>query len=100
MLVDNREKALAALAQLSRLARVQNEVLDRYQSDMDRQIKQLDAILGVAAGQTTEVGRLVDFLDKFVYALPKAIPGDFTQVYMWAVPYCQDARASHEGCPP
>jgi len=100
VLVDNREKALAALAQLSRLARVQNEVLDRYQSDMDRQIKQLDAILGVAAGQTTEVGRLVDFLDKFVYALPKAIPGDFTQVYMWAVPYCQDARASHEGCPP
>jgi phospholipid/cholesterol/gamma-HCH transport system substrate-binding protein len=98
ILVDNREQAITALDQLSRLARVQNEVLDKYHGDIDRQIKQINAIIGVAATQTTQVGTLVDWLDRFVYALPKAIPGDFTQVYMWAVPCAADPR-SPAGCP-
>ena len=98
ILADNRDRALRALSQLSRLARVQNEVLDRYHADIDRQIKQVDAILTVAATQTQQVGTLVDFLDRFVYALPRAIPREFTQVYMWAVPCLQDPR-SPPGCP-
>ena len=98
ILVDNREQAISALDQLARLARVQNEVLDRYHGDIDRQIKQINAIIGVAATQTKQVGTLVDWLDRFVYALPKAVPGDFTQVYMWAVPCTIDPR-SPAGCP-
>lgn len=98
ILVDNREQAITALDQLSRLARVQNEVLDRYHGDIDRQIKQINAIIGVAATQINQVGSLVDWLDRFVYALPKAVPGDFTQVYMWAVPCAVDPR-SPAGCP-
>jgi len=98
VLSDNRQKAVDALAQLSRVAAVQNEVLDRYKNDMSRQIKEVDAILGVAATQTQQLGTLVDFLDKFVHALPKVIPAEFTQVYMWAVPCVQDPR-SPQGCP-
>jgi len=98
VLADNRQQAIDALAQLSRLAAVQNEVLDRYRSDMSRQIKEVDAILTVAATQTQQLGTVVDFLDKFVYALPKAIPTEWTQVYMWADPCFQDPR-SPSGCP-
>jgi phospholipid/cholesterol/gamma-HCH transport system substrate-binding protein len=93
ILADNRQQAITALAQLSRLAKVQNEVLDRYHNDMDRQIKQVDGILAVAATQTQQLGTLVDFLNQFVYALPKAIPVEFTQVYMWAIPCGQDSRS-------
>ena len=74
ILADNRQKAVDAVRQLSRLAAVQNEVLDRYHADIDKQIKQVDAILTVAASQTQQLGTVVDFLNQFVYALPKAIP--------------------------
>ena len=73
-------------------------LLDRYHGDIDRQIKQINAIIGVASTQINQVSNLVDWLDRFVYALPKAVPGDFTQVYMWAVPCSVDPR-SPAGCP-
>lgn len=94
ILSDNRNRAVSALQQLSRLAAVQNDLLSRYSADMDRQIKQIDAIVGVAASQTDEVGRLVDWLDKFLVASPKVVPKDMTQVYMWVVPQPQDARSA------
>jgi phospholipid/cholesterol/gamma-HCH transport system substrate-binding protein len=97
ILADNRQRAVVALQQLSRLAGVQNEVLNRYRADMDRQIKQVDGILAVAAGQTAELGRVVDWLDAFVNGLPKVIPDDFTQVYMWLVPQSQDPRTNGGG---
>ena len=94
VLVDNRQKAVDAIRQLSRLAAVQNDVLDKYHRDIDKQIKQVDAILAVAATQTQQLGTVVDFLNQFVYALPTAIPLEFTQVYMWAVPCQQDSRST------
>ena len=93
LLAADRVQAVTALQQLSRLAHVQNEVLDRYHNDMDRQIKQVDAILAVAATQTQQLGSVVDFLNQFTYALPKAIPLEFTQVYMWAIPCINDSRS-------
>ena len=93
VLAENRDRAVNALAQLSRLAAVQNEVLVKYRNDLDRQIKQADAIVSIAAGQTDELGLLVDWLDRFAVALPKVIPGDFTQVYLWVVPTPLDPRA-------
>jgi phospholipid/cholesterol/gamma-HCH transport system substrate-binding protein len=92
ILSDNRDRAIKALGELSRLAAVQNEVLTKYRADIDRQIKQVDAIVGIAAGQTSELSLLVDWLDRFTIALPKVIPGDFTQVYAWVVPAQQDPR--------
>jgi len=94
VLADNRQQAIDAIRQLSRLAAVQNDVLDKYRLDIDKQIKQVDAILTVAATQTQQLGTVVDFLNQFVYALPKAIPQEFTQVYMWAVPCQQDSRST------
>jgi phospholipid/cholesterol/gamma-HCH transport system substrate-binding protein len=93
ILADNRDRAVNALAQLSRLAGVQNEVLTKYKADIDRQIKQVDAIVNVAAGQTSELGLLIDWLDRFTVAIPKVIPGDFTQVYLWLVPAQLDPRS-------
>src|SRR5437763_5916875 len=68
ILSDNRQQAIDAIGQLSRLAAVQNEVLSKYRNDMDRQIKQVDAILQVAGTQTKQLGDVVDFLNQFVYA--------------------------------
>ena len=74
VLADNRQRAVNALAQIGRLAGVQNEVLSKYRNDIDRQIKQLDVIVGVAAGQTGELGLLVDWLDRFATALTHGDP--------------------------
>lgn len=92
ILSDNRTRAVTALQQLSRLAAVQNDLLERYSADMDRQLKQIDAIVQVAASQTDEVGRVVDWLDRFLAGTPRIIPGDMTQVYMWLVPEGEDDR--------
>jgi phospholipid/cholesterol/gamma-HCH transport system substrate-binding protein len=92
ILADNRHRAVQALDQLSRLARVQNDVLVRYRSDIDRQIDQVDSVLAVAAGETAELSLLVDWLGRFVTATPTLIPGDFAQVYGWFIPEPQDTR--------
>lgn len=92
VLADNRERAVVALEQLGRLAHEQNRLLDRYVADVDRQIGQVDAILQIAAGQSAEVAAVIDWLERFAVNLPKTIPGEFAQVYMWAVPENQDPR--------
>ena len=99
ILADNRHRVVGALEQLTRLAAVQNEVLGRYRDDIDRQIKQADAIVAEAAAATTELGSTVEWLHRFAVNAPRAIPGDFTQVFMWLIPAeppgaptCQDPR--------
>lgn len=92
ILADNRHKAIVALDQLGRLAHEQNRVLDRYTADIDRQIGQVDVILQIAAGQSAEVASLIDWLERFTINLPKTVPGEFAQIYMWAVPESQDPR--------
>lgn len=92
VLADNRHRAVNALDRLTTLVDGQNRVLDRYRADIDKQIKQIDAIVAVAATQTQEVGRLVDWLNKFVTAVPQVIPGEFAQVFMWAIPANTDPR--------
>jgi phospholipid/cholesterol/gamma-HCH transport system substrate-binding protein len=101
ILADNRQRTIDAIAQLSRLAAVQNTVLGRYRADIERQIRQADAVVAEVAGQSQELGNLVDWLHRFSTGVPKIIPGDFTQVYMWLVPAlggagaptCQDLKA-------
>ena len=100
VLADNRQRTIDAIAQLSRLAAVQNTVLGRYRGDIERQIVQADGIVAEVAGQTAELRLLVDHLQGFATGLPKVVPGDFTQVYMWLVPAagpgtpaCQDPPA-------
>jgi phospholipid/cholesterol/gamma-HCH transport system substrate-binding protein len=92
VLADNRQRALTALDQLSRLARVQNDLIVKYRTDIERQIHQVDEVLLVASGQTAELSLLVDWLERFVVGTPKVVPGDFAQVYGWFIPEPQDAR--------
>jgi phospholipid/cholesterol/gamma-HCH transport system substrate-binding protein len=99
VLADNRDRAVTTLDKLARLAEVQNVSLTKYRTDIDRQIKQASAIVAVAAQGTSNISTLVDWLDRFISSLPKVIPGDFTQVYMWAIPCAQDPRVG-PNCPP
>jgi phospholipid/cholesterol/gamma-HCH transport system substrate-binding protein len=92
VLAENRDRAVAVLRNLSRLAAVQNVELDKYQADMERQIRQVDSVLRVVAGQTTELQTLLHWLDQFVYGLPQVIPNDFTNVIGWLIPAQQDPR--------
>ena len=92
-LADNRDRAVTALRNLSRLAAVQNDVFDKYRADIERQVRQVSAVVGIVAGQTAELTSLLDWLDRFVTVLPSIIPNDFTQVFMWVVPPGMDPRS-------
>jgi virulence factor Mce-like protein len=95
LLAQDREQAVTALASLARLARASNYSLSKYQSAIDTQIKQLDVVTGVLARANGEVGNLVDWITKFVALAPKAVPGDFAQVYLWVIPSQFDPRSGH-----
>ncbi len=92
VLADNRDRAVSALRNLSRLAAIQNDVFDDYRSNIERQIRQVDGIVEIVAGQTTELQSLIDWLDRFVTVLPDIIPNDFTNVFGWVVPSQLDPR--------
>lgn len=100
VLADNRHRAVQALDSLSRLAESQNRILGQYRADLDRQIKQVDAILAATAGHVGEVGALLEWLDRFVLVLPKVVPGEFAQVWMWAIPAEQEERTPPPGPEP
>lgn len=91
VLADNRDQAVGALEQLTRLARVQNEtVFEPYLADVERQVRQLDGILARVAAGRDEVGLLVDWLATFTQRVPLGIPNDFAQVYGWFCPVAQE----------
>jgi phospholipid/cholesterol/gamma-HCH transport system substrate-binding protein len=87
VLADNRELTLQTLRDLTRMAQDQNEIVFKpFRADIDRQIKQLDAILQVVTAQREEVGVFVDWLAEFTRKAPLGVPGDFAQVYAWFQP--------------
>ena len=92
VLAENRDRAVTTLRNLSRLAAVQNDVFSKYRSDIEEQIHQVDDIVRIVAGQTTELSTLIDWLNRFVTVLPDIIPNDFTQVFGWVVPAPIDPR--------
>ena len=92
VLAQNRDQAVAALRNLSRLAAVQNNVLDNYRANIEKQIRQVEGIVKIVAGQTSELKNVIDWLDRFVTVLPDIIPNDFTNVFAWVVPGNSDPR--------
>lgn len=87
LLADNRDLTLQTLQDLTRLATAQNEIVFQpFREDMERQIRELDAILQLVAEQREEVGSLVDWLAQFATVVPKGVPGDFALVYAWFQP--------------
>lgn len=95
VLAENRDRAVSAIEQVTRLAAVQNGVIGRYRADIDRQIKQADDIVRIAAGETAELALVLDWLERFTLAIPKVIPQDMTQVFMWVIPAELDPRVDH-----
>jgi phospholipid/cholesterol/gamma-HCH transport system substrate-binding protein len=93
ILADNRQQAITALAALTHLATASDYSLQKYGADIDRQIKQIDVIVGAVANASSQVGSVLDWAAQFVQAVPKVIRNDYTQVFMWAVPAPLDARS-------
>lgn len=102
VLADNRQRAIDALAALTRVSQTGDDLIRRYRRDVDRQLRQVDAVLGEVAESQAEVARLIEFLRLFVTGAPKTIPRDFAQIYQWVVPSEFDCRSpgNHAGpCP-
>jgi phospholipid/cholesterol/gamma-HCH transport system substrate-binding protein len=84
ILAVNRDRAIAAIGELSRLAEVQNtEVFEPYLAEVNQQVKQLDAIVAAVHAQRDEVGLLIDWLAQFGVKIPLGIPEDAAQVNGW-----------------
>lgn len=81
VLAENRDEAIAAIEQLTRLARVQNDnVFGPYIEQVNAQITQLDAILGEVASDQENLSSLLYWLAQYTVKLPAAVPGDFAQI--------------------
>ena len=93
VLADNQQRAIDALAALTRVSQTGDDLIRRYRSDVDRQLRQVNAVLGQVAESQVEVARLIDFLRRFVTGAPKTIPRDFAQIYQWLVPSELDCRS-------
>lgn len=83
VLADNRDGAIEAIRQLTRLAAVQNDtVFEPYLAQVDTQIKQVDAILGEVDRNQAQVAELLRWVAGFADKIPQAIPEDFAQVFL------------------
>lgn len=85
VLADNRDVAIDAIRELTRLAQVQNEnVFEPYLAQVDTQIKQVDAILAEVDRNQGQVAELIHWVSRFADQLPKAVADDFAQVFLLA----------------
>lgn len=85
VLADNRDVAIDAIRELTRLARVQNDnVFEPYLAEVDTQIKQVDAILAEVGRNQAQVAELIQWVSRFADQLPKAVADDFAQVFLLA----------------
>ena len=86
VLAENRQQAVDTLASLTRLVQSQEQlVFQPYLQQVDRQVKELDAILTEVTQGRQEVGSLIDWLDRFFYQVPKGVQNGFARVYGWFV---------------
>jgi phospholipid/cholesterol/gamma-HCH transport system substrate-binding protein len=84
VLADNRDEAIEAIRQLTRLAKVQNDnIFEPYLAEVDNQIKQIDAILAEVDRNQAQVAELLRWTARFADKVPKAIPDDFAQVFVY-----------------
>jgi phospholipid/cholesterol/gamma-HCH transport system substrate-binding protein len=84
VLADNRQQAVDTLRSLTRLVQSQEDLVFKpYLDQVDRQVKELDAILTEVAQGRQEVASLIDWIDRFVYQVPKGVQNGFARVYGW-----------------
>jgi ABC-type transporter Mla subunit MlaD len=94
VLTKSRTQAVDALTQIDRLARSLNVVLQPDFDRLQRQLHDLNAVVAQLNGHQTDVNNLITYLQAFTQAIPEAIPGDFSQVYVWLIPQMLDSKAS------
>lgn len=92
ILAANRDRAVAALDQLARVARAQNAILGPHFEDIQTQVSQVDRIVAELARAQNDVDSLLVWLERFVVGIPRAIPDDFTNVYLKGVLSSNDPR--------
>lgn len=85
ILSNNRQRAVDALRELSRLARAQNKVVADHFDAVNTQVQQVDAILSELKGSQQDISSLLTWLERFVVGIPDVIPHDFTNVYLEGV---------------
>jgi phospholipid/cholesterol/gamma-HCH transport system substrate-binding protein len=84
VLADNRQQAVDTLRSLTRLVQSQEDLVFKpYLDQVDRQVKELDAILTEVTQGRQEVASLIDWIDRFVYQVPKGVQNGFARVYGW-----------------
>ena len=93
ILATNREQAVTALAALTHLATASDYSLQKYGSDIDRQIKQIDVIAAALANASGQVANIADWAAKFVAAVPLVIRNGYTQAFSWIIPTPYDPRS-------
>lgn len=82
VLAQNRDVAVESIRELTRLARVQNQnILGPYLTQVDTQIKQLDAILAEVDRNQGQVAELLRWVSQFAVKIPQGVPDGFAQVY-------------------
>lgn len=93
LLANDRNQAVTALASLTHLAKAADYSLDRYATDISREIKQVDAVTAGLVNALGDVSTLIDWLQRFAVAFPTGIPADFGQLFLRVVPFLLDPRS-------
>jgi phospholipid/cholesterol/gamma-HCH transport system substrate-binding protein len=93
LLAKDREQAVTALASLTHLAEAADYSLTKYQADIDREIKQVDAVTATLVTSLGSVQVLLDWLQRFGVDFPKGIFGNYGGIYLRVVPFLLDPRS-------
>jgi phospholipid/cholesterol/gamma-HCH transport system substrate-binding protein len=93
LLAQDRNQAVTALASLTHLAKAADYSLTKYQAQIDREIKQVDAVTGTIANSLGDLQTLLDWLQNFSVGFPKGIFGNYGGIYLRVVPYILDPRS-------
>jgi ABC-type transporter Mla subunit MlaD len=93
LLAKDRNQAVTALASLTHLAEAADYSLNKYQADIDREIKQVDAVTATIVGSLGDLQVLLDWLQRFSVDFPKGIYGNYGGIYLRVVPFLLDPRS-------
>jgi phospholipid/cholesterol/gamma-HCH transport system substrate-binding protein len=93
LLAQDRNQAVTALASLTNLAEAADYSLDKYQSALDREIKQVDEVTSTVVNSLGDLQVLLDWLQNFDVGFPKGIFGNFGGIYLRIVPAVLDPRS-------
>jgi phospholipid/cholesterol/gamma-HCH transport system substrate-binding protein len=93
LLANDRNQAVTALASLTHLAEASDYSLTTYQSQIDREIKQVDAVTATVVSSLSDLQTLLDWLQQFAVGFPKGIFGNYGGIYLRVVPYVLDPRS-------